>query len=302
MSAAYWLGWPFRWMHQAAHNGYGILRVVDICYLRPMRHGLIPLDHPWATGANPATGEPIWNENVVYRSPRGPGVPADEFVVGKTGQFLARRAAQSAGDVELPHGPARRMPHGINYIHGTSHYASGIVLFNDFADGLAHLTNKAFRAELYRFVREERREILFVFRERDYVPREFAYFACALRTLFPWFCNANGPRGRVLWGNAAPFATANLITGHWIADVLALRQPGGAEAVVRPPVKAGAYFRGANYATGRRHAAWPEKLLAWVTYFRVRLRGAKGGMFFVDRRTVYADQIDPATDEPLARM
>ena len=29
-----------------------------------------------------------------------------------------------------------------------------------------------------------------------------AYFVCCLRTLFPWFCNANGPKGRVLWGNA----------------------------------------------------------------------------------------------------
>jgi hypothetical protein len=305
----YWLGLPFRWLYQAAHNGHWIVRVLDITKFRPLAHGLIGLDHPWATGRNPATGRYVWHDNVIVRSPRGPdedGLPMDDFVVTKTGQFLAHRVSLSAGSEEVPAGPRRRMPHGINYIHGTSHYNSGILVFTDFPDALAHFTDRRFRRELYRFVREERREVLIVFRKREYHPRDYAYFVCCLRTLFPWFCNANGPRGRVLWGNAAPFPAANLITGNWIRDVYALKRPGGADAVVRPPVEKGKYFRG-EYGGGRRFVRWPEKFLAWATYWRVRLRGARGGMYFVDREAAYADHLERlkkhgVADEPIARM
>ena len=61
--------------------------------------------------------------------------------------------------------------------------------------------------------------------------------------------------------------------------------------MARPPIAAGRYFQEGPYGAGRNHAVWPEKLLAWGNYFRVKLRGRKGGMFFVDRRVVYADQI-----------
>jgi hypothetical protein len=307
---AYWLGLPLRWAYQVAHNGHGILRVLDIIGWRPLPGGLIGPDHPWATGLDPAAGRPVWHDNVLYRSPREPadaGLPADDEVVTRTCRFLAERAAQSAVLPEIPPGPGRRMPHGINYIHGSSHYNSGILVFTDFADGLAHLTDARFRAELRRFVRWQRREVLILFRRREYTPREFAYFSCCVRTLFPWFCNANGPRGRVLWGNASPFPAANLITGAWIRDVYALKRPGGAAAVVRPPVAAGEFFRDGPYGAGRRHFRWPEKLLAWVTYWRVRLRGGRGGMFFVDRRRAYADQIERLRqlglpDTPVARL
>jgi hypothetical protein len=111
----------------------------------------------------------------------------------------------------------------------------------------------------------------------------------------------------VLWGNFAPFPAANLITGAWWRDVYALKRPGGAAAVVRPPVPAGVYFLGGPYGGGRRRAAWPERLLAWATYWRVRLRGGRGGMYFVDRREAYADQIEwrhkvGLPDEPIAKM
>src|SRR5215475_10651074 len=69
-AVAYWLGLPFRWAYQAAHNGHGIVRVLDITRFRPLPAGLIDADHPWATGLNPATGRPIWHENVLYQSPR----------------------------------------------------------------------------------------------------------------------------------------------------------------------------------------------------------------------------------------
>jgi hypothetical protein len=309
-SLGYWLGLPLRWAYQMGHNGFGILRVLDITWLRPMPAGLIDPTHPWATGLNPGTGRPIWHQNVLYRSARPASdtpLPADEEVVSKTCRFMAERAALSAVVPEVPQGPKRRMPHGINYIHGSSHYNSGIFVFTDFADGLAHFTDPRFLAEVWRFVRRERREVLILFRVREYAPREFAYFSCCLRTLFPWFCNANGPRGRVLWGNSSPFPAANLITGNWARDMYALKRKGGSVAVVRPPIAAGTYFQGGPYGGGRRHYRWPEKMLTWATYWRVRLRGGRGGMFFVDRRRVYADQIQGRrrlglADEPVARL
>ena len=304
----YWLGLPLRWGYQVGHNGLGILRVLDLTRFRPMPAGLIGPDHPWATGLAPDTGRPIWLRNVLYRSARGPAaLPDDDEVVTKTCRFLAEKAALSAIVPEVPLGPIRRMPHAINYIHGSSHYNSGIVIFNDFADGLAHFSDPAFRAEAWRFVRRERREVLILFRRRDYEPREFAYFTCCLRTLSGWFCNANGPRGRVLWGNASPFPAANLITGNWAREVYALKRPGGAEAVVRPAIEPEVYFQAGPYGAGRSEYRWPERLLAWATYWRVRLRGDRGGMFFVDRRRVYADQIRARrrlglADEPIARL
>src|SRR5690606_3589442 len=82
----------------------------------------------------------------------------------------------------------------------------------------------------------------------------------------------------------------NLITGHWADDVYALKTPGGAEAVVKPPI-AEPYFQEREYGCGRSHALWPEKLLCWATALRMKIRGSKGGMFFIDRRKIYADQI-----------
>ena len=171
----YWLGMPLRWAWQVAHNGLGIVRVLDITRVRPMPAGLISQDHPWATGINPETGKPVWHQNVLYRSARGDSdadLPPDEEVVTKTCRFLAEKAALSAVVPETPQGPGRRMPHGINYIHGSCHYNSGIFVFTDFADALAHFTERRFRAEVWRFVRQERREVLILFRERHYTPRE----------------------------------------------------------------------------------------------------------------------------------
>lgn len=288
---AYWAGLPLRWGYQALHNSHGILRVCDIVCLRPLPAGLVGPDHPWVTGRNPATGRPIWPENVVYRTPPSAGLASDAVVLTATGKFLAERVRQSAVVPELPCGPKRRMPHGINYIHGASHYNSGLILLNDFAEGYRHVTCPAFRREVRRFVRREKREVLFLFRDRRYEPRDYADFSCCVRTVFPWFCNPNGPNKRVLWGNAAPFPAANLITGRWVRDVYALKAPGGAAKVVRPPIEAGAYFQAGDYAVGRDGPRLPERLLARLTAKRIGLRGERGGMFFVDRRKVYADQL-----------
>ena len=306
----YWIGLPYRWIRHVFRNGYDILRVLDITQLRPMKSGLVDLNHPWVTGENPETGRPIWHDNVILKSPRGPsaeGLPDDDVVLTATGRFLAFRVRQSAVTPELPLGPQRRMPHAINYQHGASHYNSGIILLTDLAEGYRYVTDPHFRKELRRFVKNEQREVLFLFRNRDYQPREYAYFSCCMRTLYSWFCNPNGPQGRVLWGNAAPFPAANLITGKWANDVYALNRQDGAKLVVRPPVPKQSYFQEGPYDYGRDHALWPEKLLAWFTYWRVRMRGAKGGMFFVDRREAYADQIQNRlsrglADEPQAHL
>jgi len=126
---------------------------------------------------------------------------------------------------------------------------------------------------------------------RSYTAREYAYFIGFLRSSLPWFCNSNGPRKRVLWGNAAPFPVVNIICGHWIRDVYRLRQPAGAQAAIRPPIPSRKYFRGASYQGWRRHACWLERWFAVLTHHRVRWRGSKGGLFFVDRRKLLAARL-----------
>ena len=245
----YYLALPAVWAYQFFHNTHGILRVLDITKFRPLPAGLIGPEHPWSTGINPTTGRPVWHENVLFRSPRpeGPQLAEDDDVVTQVGEFLARLTALSAVVPEIPWGPRRRMPHGINYIHGTCHYNSGILIFTDFPDAINHFSDPRFSAEVRRFVREQRREVLILFRRRDYSTRDFAYFSCFMRTIFPWFCNANGPEKRVLWGNPSPFPAANIITGAWIKDVYRLKEPGGAESVVRSAIPSGRYFTRGPY-------------------------------------------------------
>jgi hypothetical protein len=276
----YFVSIPLTWIGQFFDNGWGILCVFDLTRWRPLPAGLITPNHPWATGINPRTGAPIWHENVLYRSdrPKDADLPDDHVVVEEVGEFLARLTAQLAAVPEIPWGPNRPMPHGINYIHGTAHYNSGILIFTDFADAIEHFTDPLFVGEVRRFAREQRREVLVMFRQRDYSTTAYAYFACCMRTLFPWFCNSNGPRKRVLWGNPSPFLLANIITGNWIRDVYQLKEPGGAEAVVRPPIPSNWYFTDGPYRGWRREPLWPEELLARCTNWRIRLCGPRGGV------------------------
>jgi hypothetical protein len=292
MDWRFWLELPWHWTAGMARNGRDILRVWDLLRLRPIPAGLVSVDHPWVTGRNPRDGEPIWPRNVIYRTAPAASVAhvSDDTVLLATGRFLANRVRQSAVLPELPLGPARRMPHAINYMHGSSHYNSGIVLLNDLREGFQHVNDARFRRELRRFVRVERREVLFLFRERNYDPREYALLSCCMRSRFRWFCNPNGPGARVLWGNFGPFPAANLITGHWADDVYGLLKPDGAQQAARPAIEPAAYFQDGSYNAGRDHAIWPEKMLCYANHFRVRIRGAKGGVFFVDRREVYRDQ------------
>src|SRR5262245_24172015 len=83
----YYLTVPFTWVGQFFHNAHGILRVLDITRWRPLPAGLLAPDHPWATGIDPTTGEPIWHRNVLYRSrrPEDGELPDDNFVVEQVG-------------------------------------------------------------------------------------------------------------------------------------------------------------------------------------------------------------------------
>jgi len=308
----YWSGLPVRWLKQLVRNGHDILRVIDLLHRRPMRAGLIGVDHPWVTGREPQFGQLIWAQNVLFKTPCCPRLVdahSDDAILQATGRFLANRVRQSAVLPEIPIGPRRRMPHAINYMHGSSHYNSGIILLNDLTEGYRHLTDPAFRMELHRFVANENREVLIIFRDRHYSPREYAYFSCCARLIYSWFCNPNGPRGNVLWGNYGPYPAANLITGAWARDVYALFTPEGADAVVRPPIQPGKYFNSITSIDGRSGAVWSEKALAWTNHQRIRLRDQKGGMRFLDRRKYYADQIESrrrrrrrgGTDTPQAK-
>ncbi len=307
---AYYLALPAVWGKQFFHNAKGICHVCDILYLRPMKAGLIPPDHPFVTGTNPATGRPIWHQNILFRSPRGADaggrpLPDDDLVVQKVGGYLAGMVSRSAVVPEIPSGPRRRMPHAINYIHGGVHYNSGILLFNDFADSIYHFTDRKFAAEVRRFAREEKREVLLMFRQRRYTTRQYAYFVAFLRSILPWFSNSNGPRKRVLWGNPSPFPVVNIICGNWVRDVYPLMRPGGAEEMVRPPIAVNRYFRRGAYRGVRREGRWPEKLVAQFWYQRIRMRGSRGGLFFVDRRQLLAEKLERlrregAPDEPIA--
>jgi len=290
----YWGGLPLRWGRQVVRNSHDILRVLDLIRLRPLPAGLVPLDHPWVTGIDPESGDFIWRRNVIFRTPRSERLaeaPDDDVVLLANGRFLAHRVHQSAVVPELPQGLRRRMPHAINYMHGASHYNSGLILLNDLQEGYRLFSDSRFRRDLWRFVRTEQREVLTLFRDREYRPRDLADFSCMMRSVFPWFCNPNGPQQSVLWGNFGPFPAANLITGQWAQDVYALRRPGGTAAVVRPAIDTTKYFTESDYGTDQTGPRWPERLLARANDLRVRIRGEKGRLFFVDRRAVYADQI-----------
>ncbi len=306
----YYLSVPAIWTYQFFHVAHGFLHVLDLIRFRPLPAGLIDRDHPWVTGRNPATGRPIWPENVVYRSPRSPGMrdgPEDDVILNRVGRFLAAQAARSAVVPEIPWGPRRRMPHAINYMHGAAQYTSGLVLLNDLADGYAHFSDRRFTAEVWRFVRTEQRELLVIFRQRQVGAEEYAGFVAFLRTLFPWFCNSNGPGQRILWGNPSPYPVVNIISGNWMRDIYRLKTPAGRQALLRPPVPAGKYFTDGPYRGDRTGPRWPEKLLvSWITR-RIRWRGAKGNLQFVDRRRLLAARLQrlreqAISDEPVAAL
>src|SRR5215216_4024046 len=94
---------PRNWLQLTVHNTWGILNVLDIIWLRPMPGGLIDEDHPFCTGLNLATGELIWNSNVIFRTrrraswPNGALAPdPDEEIINKVGHHLRKQVLMAA--------------------------------------------------------------------------------------------------------------------------------------------------------------------------------------------------------------
>ncbi len=246
-------------------------------------------DHPWITGKRisaVAQGDAIWRHNIAFRSPSKYPESMDIEIVEKTGQFLAKMVSRSISVEEIPHGPQRRMPHAVNYLHGAVHYNGVFLIFDDFLDLIGHLSNDQFRAEVLKLGRKEQREVTFLLRVRDYDPLEFAYCVGAVRAYLPWFSNGNGPTKKpVLWGNMAPFPAINLINGSWIADMKLLLK-GNVRDIVRPALGTTQYFSGAQYAPQQTRFSLVDKLLAWYMYTDVRARGFRGQLFFTNRSKI----------------
>lgn len=291
-SIRYHLLVPWIWFRLTLHNTWGILNVLDLIWLRPMRGGLIESNHPFCTGLDPATGQLIWNANVIFRTPRrepwvGAIVPdPDETIINKVGDHLRKQVLQAAARPGWPTGSPAPMPPGILYIHGPVHYNGAWLLFNDFPEAIRHFSDRRFRAEFRRFVRTEGREPVTLFRDRDYDRKAFAQFVCCLRSMLPWFSNCNGPKKFVLWGNPSPYPAVNTITGNWIGDTRALKEVARRATVARPPVAPGRYFQNGPYWGERDTTLWPERLLAWLTERRIHLRGERENLYFVDKRKI----------------
>jgi hypothetical protein len=281
---------PKNWLQLTVHNSWGILNVLDIIWLRPMPGGLLDEDHPFCTGLDPATREPIWNSNLIFATPRparwdGAVEPEpDGVILDRVGTNLCHQVRQAAASFTHPQGHASRMPPGILYLHGGVHFNGGWLLFNNFREAIEHFSDPKFAAEFRRFVREESREPITLFRDRDYDREEFARFVCFMRTIFPWFSNSNGPKKFVLWGNPSPYPAVNTITGNWITDCRALKTAEGRRTVARPPIPARRYFQNRPYVGERSTTCWPEHLLAYFTERRIALRGERENLYFVDKR------------------
>ena len=208
---------PRNWLQLTFHNSWGILNVLDIIWLRPMPGGLIDEDHPFCTGIDPCTREPIWKSNLLSRRRAGPMAgevepEPDDVILDRVGRHLCHQVRQAAASSAHPQGQASRMPPGILYLHGGVHYNGGWLLFNDFKEAIGHFSDPKFAAEFRRFVREQRREPVTLFRDRDYDRAEFAKFVFH-ENHFPGSQIRNGPKF-VLWGNPAPYPAVNTITGN----------------------------------------------------------------------------------------
>ena len=171
------------------------------------------------------------------------------------------------------------------------HYNGLTLIFDDFLDLAWHLHDSNFRSELHRVAKIERREVTFLFRQRDYDVLEFAYCVGVVRNFLPWFSNANGPNKKpVLWGNVAPYPAINLINGAWVRDIQRLRV-GKLHQLARPSVNAAAYFQ-ANYGQTPVNYRWLDRFQAWWISMDVRARGFRGQLFFTNRRRIEPHRLD----------
>lgn len=289
------------WTRLTVHNTWGIINVFNIVWIRPMQGGLLSANHPMVTGINPETNGPIWKDNIIFQSKRNQeseSLPSDEEIVCEVGNYMRKMVENSAQSEKFPKGKPDRMPPAINYIHGCVHYNGGFLLFNDFKDAISHFSNTEFQDSFKRFVKEEGREPVTIFRNRNYDRVEYLEFVCFLRTIFPWFSNTNGNKKRIGWGNPAPYPSVNTITGYWMKDTYKIYSEKGRNSVCRKPI-AKKYFTQEAYKAVRDTVKPEEKFLARFTDERVIARGAKGNLFFVDlRKLAKGYKFDPAKGLP----
>ena len=276
------------WIGHNIHNSYGIINVFDIMWFRPYKGGLLSSDHGFVTGNDPTDGKPIWTKNIVYQSTRKRHFnETDEILVKKIMKFLARMVESSASSELYPNGKKNRMPPAVNYIHGTVHFNGLSLIFDDFKDAREHFSDPKFYRDFLYMTMKEKREPTIVFRDKDYDPDEFAIFSCFMKTRFPFFGNPNGNKKRLHWGTPSPSPAFNLILGWWIKPTKKLRYKSNHDSLLRPAVSQGIYMLAKDYGSrGKREYMLPEKIWAKITYFRIKLRGKRGGMYFSDKRKV----------------
>jgi hypothetical protein len=267
-------------------------------FMAKLKANALPNDHAWVSGKISGTDADIWPRNIVYRSPVRSAATAelsDDDIATRTGEFLSRMVARSTAPAEIPYGPKRRMPHAVNYIHGSVHYNGLFLIFDDFLDVVRHLSDSNFRADLLKLGKTEQREITLLIRTRQYDPLEFAYCVGAVRCYLPWFSNGNGPSKKpVLWGNMAPYPAVNLINGAWISDIQKLWRK-KLDQLARPPSAVEGYFKQPVIAT--QHAyRFIDRLQAWYMYTDVRLRGFRGQLFFASRKRIEPHRIQEYHD------
>jgi hypothetical protein len=169
------------WTRLTVHNTWGIINVFNIVWIRPMSGGLLKADHPMVTGVNPENGEFIWKQNIIFQSIRNAKYdvgPTDIEIVCDVGNYMRKMVEVSSASEEYPKGKANRMPPAINYIHGCVHYNGGFFLFNDFQDAISHFSNIDFQKSFKQFVREEGREPVTIFRNRNYDRIEYLFVFC----------------------------------------------------------------------------------------------------------------------------
>lgn len=280
-------------IYSNVHMAKATFEVLDFMFIHQIKAGLLPRDHPWLTGIVPGTSQSVWSRNIVYASEKGTDwqiIPdSDEVIVERIGRFLMAMVQRSnIVEPEIPQSKARRMPHAVNYIHGSVHYNGGFLIFDNFRDAMRHFSDREFVKEFKRYARTQRRELTVVLRERHYDPTEYAWFIGFIRAHQPWYANGNGPsRKRVLHGTPSPYPAINPINGSWVKDIRALYR-GDLESLLAPPLDGPDYFKG-TYVGTQTHYTFLEKFLVWAQHLVVRAKGFQGGLVFTKRKQIEPD-------------
>lgn len=275
----------YTWTLLTFHNTWGILNVFFITWVRPMKGGAIAADHPLATGIDPKTQKFVWHDNVIFKTePDQEYIHTDDEIIEIVGKTMAKMVTKSSSDEINPEGVPDRLPPAINYIHAGVHYNGGFLLFNNTKEAIKYFSNKDFQNDFKKFVKEEKREPVTIFRDRNYDRMEYLQFVCFLRTIFPWFSNSNGNKKRIGWGNPAPYRIVNTITGHWKTDTYKFYDPSKIDSILMDPIPQGKYFQKSEYPATRETTTFAENWLADFTNNRILSRGDKGNMFFIDNR------------------